>query len=80
MRNVNLTDAKADLSALLDCVEAGDRIGILRRGKLVAELAPPQRPHKPIDVEALRAMTDKMQMQEESSGDFIRRMRDSYRY
>jgi prevent-host-death family protein len=80
MTSVNIAEAKARLSALVARAEAGERISIMRRGKVVAELTPPQTPRKPIDVEALRAMTAKMPLQEESSGDFIRRMRDDYRY
>jgi len=39
-----------------------------------------ERKRKPIDVAALRALTDKMRLQEESAGDFMRRLRDDYRY
>ncbi len=80
MTRVNLAEAKAHLSALVERAENGERISIMRRGKVVAELAPPQSPRKPIDLDALKAMTDKMTPQPESSGDFIRRMRDDYRY
>lgn len=46
---------------------------------------PPEAPgkgwqRKPIDVAALRALTDQMPLQVESAGDFIRRMRDEDRY
>ena len=35
---------------------------------------------EPVDIEALRALTDSMPLQEESGGAFIRRMRDEDRY
>ena len=38
MRMVGLAEAKAQLSALLDAVEAGDEVVITRRGKAVARL------------------------------------------
>lgn len=77
---VNLAEAKAHLSALVERAEGGERISIMRRGKLVAELAPPPSRRQPIDVAALRDMTGKMPLQTETSGDFIRSMRDDDRY
>ena len=38
MRRVGLAEAKAQLSALLDAVEAGDEVVITRRGQPVARL------------------------------------------
>lgn len=40
MKHVNLSDAKARLSELLDEVEAGQTLIITRHGKPVAQLAP----------------------------------------
>jgi antitoxin (DNA-binding transcriptional repressor) of toxin-antitoxin stability system len=59
---------------------AGEPVCITRRGKPVAQLSAAAIPRKPIDVASLRAMTDAMPMQEESAGEFIRRMRDEDRY
>ena len=36
MRSVNLAEAKAGLSTLLDAVEAGEEVVITRRGRPVA--------------------------------------------
>jgi prevent-host-death family protein len=80
MSAINLADAKAHFSELVDRVEAGETVDILRRGKLVARLTPPERPRKPIDLARLKAVTDQMPMQAESAGDFVRRMRDEDRY
>ncbi|MBI1408035.1 MAG: type II toxin-antitoxin system prevent-host-death family antitoxin [Caulobacter sp.] len=77
---VNLAEAKTHLSALVERAEAGERISITRRGKLVAELAPPLKTRRPIDVAALREMTGAMPRETESAGDFVRRMRDDDRY
>ena len=38
MCTVGLAEAKAQLSALLDAVEAGDEVVISRRGQVVARL------------------------------------------
>ncbi len=38
MRTVSLAEAKAQLSALLDAVEAGEEIVITRRGRAIARL------------------------------------------
>ncbi|ATU91813.1 type II toxin-antitoxin system Phd/YefM family antitoxin [Phyllobacterium zundukense] len=80
MATVNLAEAKAHLSELINQVEAGETIDILRRGKLVARLVPAESPRKPIDIEALRKLTEGMPVQAESGGDFVRRMRDEDRY
>ena len=86
MDTVSLADAETRLSELIDRVEAGEEIDITRDGKAVARLCalPPTnkvaKPLKPIDIEALRAFSESMPMQEQSAGDFIRAMRDSERY
>lgn len=76
MGTVNLVDAKAHLSELIDEVEAGETVQILRRGKLVAQLVPAGAPRKPIDIAALRQLTENMPEQPVSGGDFVRAMRD----
>ncbi len=80
MRTVSIAEAKAHLSKLVEQAEAGDPVCITRRGKPVAQIVAAERKRKPIDVAALRALTDKMRPQEESAGDFMRRLRDDYRY
>jgi prevent-host-death family protein len=79
MRVVDLAEAKADLDSLLARVAAGETVRILRNGEPVAELVPAPK-KKPIDVAKLRARTDSMKPQQESAGDFVRRMRDEDRY
>ena len=80
MDTVNLAEAKARLSELVDRAEAGEEICIARRGKPVVRLTRIDQPKKPIDVAALRKLTASMPMQKESAGDFIRWMRDTDRY
>jgi prevent-host-death family protein len=80
MRNVNLVDAKAHLSKLVERAAAGDTVRITRRGKPVAQITAVQTPRKRIDASALRVMTDRMPMQRESARDLVRRLRDEDRY
>jgi prevent-host-death family protein len=80
MRNVNLVDAKAHLSKLVERAAAGDTVRITRRGKPVAQITAVKTPRKRIDVSALRAMTDGMPVQPESARDLVRRLRDEDRY
>lgn len=80
MDRINLADAKAHLSELIDRVESGDSIDITRRGKPVARLTSATSPRKPIDLAALRAVTAKMPRQAKGAADVVRSMRDSDRY
>jgi prevent-host-death family protein len=80
VRNVNLADAKAHLSELVEQAAAGEPVCITRRGKAMAWLTAVEVPRKRIDPSALRAMTDRMPLQSVSARDFVRRMRDDDRY
>lgn len=80
MDMINLAEAKAHLSELVDRVEAGDSIDITRRGKPVARLTAVARPRKPIDVAALRALTATMRPAPVSAAELVRGMRDEDRY
>lgn len=46
MRTVSTKEARQNLRALLDLVQAGEEITILRRGKEVARLVPPLRKNR----------------------------------
>jgi prevent-host-death family protein len=80
MDAVNLADAKAHLSELVDRVEAGDTIDIARRGKLVARLTAVVKPRKPIDAVLLQSLTAAMPPQSRTAADLVRSMRDGDRY
>jgi prevent-host-death family protein len=80
MNPINLADAKAHLSELVDRVEAGDSIDIIRRGKPVARLTAVIRPRKRVDATLLRALTGTMPAQTEEAADLVRSMRDEDRY
>ena len=81
MERYNLAEAKAHFSELVERAEAGEEIEISRRGKGVARLVPLRKPRKPIDIAALRALTDGMKMYEDPDGlSFVERMRRDDRY
>lgn len=80
MRSVNLAEAKARLSELVERAAAGEAVCILRRGKPVAQVAPVEGPRKPVDRKALKALTEAMPRQREPARKAIRRMRDESRY
>lgn len=79
MSTINVADAKAHLSELIDRVEAGDSIDIARRGKPVARLTALAKPRKRIDAVLLRSLTETMPPQAESAADLVRSMRDGDR-
>jgi prevent-host-death family protein len=80
MESVNLADAKAHLSELVERAAAGDIVRITRRGKPVAQITAIKAARKRIDPSALRALTDAMPVQPEPARDLVRRMRDQDRY
>lgn len=80
METINLADAKAHLSELVDRVEAGDSIDITRRGKPVARLTAVAKPRKRIDAALLQSVTATMPPQAQSAADLVRSTRDGDRY
>ena len=80
MGTVSIADAKAHLSELVERAAGGETVHITRRGKPVAQIVAAKAPRKRIDIAALRTMVEKMPMQAEPAGEFIRRMRDEARY
>ena len=77
MDAVNLSDAKARLSELVERAEAGEDVTILRRGKAVARIVAVEQPRRKLDVDALRALTSKMKKSDISAVEILREMRDS---
>lgn len=80
MKNVNIAEAKARLSELVESAEAGDSVCITRRGKPVAKLVPATTAAKRIDPAALKNVTRSMPRQKQTAGAFVRAMRDEDRY
>lgn len=79
MDTINLAEAKAHLSELIDRVEAGESIDITRRGKPVARLTGASAPRKRIDAAMLRALTSTLPASGETAAALVRSMRDGDR-
>jgi prevent-host-death family protein len=80
MDSVNLAEAKAHLSELVERAASGETVRITRRGKPIAQIVAIDKALAPVDLNALKALTADMPPQPESAGDFVRRMRDTDRY
>jgi len=81
MRQVSVAEAESRLGELVDEAQRGEQIEIIRDGKIVARLvAPSPAVRKPLDVEALRALTAGMTVPDESAADAVRQIRDGARY
>jgi prevent-host-death family protein len=80
MSDINLAEAKARLSELVDRVAAGESVRITRRGKPVAELVRATAPRRRIDTDSLRKMVAASPRQTQSAGSFVRGLRDDDRY
>jgi prevent-host-death family protein len=80
METVNLADAKARLSELVERAAEGETVRITRRGKPIAQITSIKPARKRIDMASVRALTKSMPLQKEPARDFIRKMRDRERY
>ncbi len=76
MVTVNLAQAKAHLSELLDKVEAGEDVVITRRGRAVAHILPALHPKQPLPFEELAAFRATMKRPLRSSAKLLRELRD----
>ena len=76
MITVNLAQAKARLSELLDRVESGQDVVITRRGKAVAQVSAVVRPRKPLPLGDLAAFRAAMPRLRRPAADLLREVRD----
>ena len=79
MLTVNLAEAKANLSALLDRVERGEEVIITRHGRAVAHLRSPEIAKKPLPFDELEAFRATMPRLRRPSARLLREMRDEER-
>jgi prevent-host-death family protein len=80
MEDVTLAAAKAHLSELVERAAKGEPVRITRRGKPVARLVGVERQRRPIDLDALRALTASQPMQPEPARSWLPLARDEERY
>ena len=76
MLTVNLVQAKAHLSELLDKVEAGEEVIITRHGRAVAHIGPVTRPKQPLRLDDLAAFRATMPRLRGPSAELLREARD----
>jgi prevent-host-death family protein len=76
MVTVNVAQAKAHLSELLDKVEAGEEVIITRHGRAVAHLLAVSRPKQPLRLDVLAAFRATMPPLRVSSAQSLREARD----
>lgn len=74
MIKVSVTEARANLDALLDKVQAGEEVLVTRRGKPVARIMPITL--KPLPLEELAAFRATMPSLGRPSAELLREMRD----
>ncbi len=80
MEEVTLARAKARLSEVAERAARGEPIRITRRGKAVARLTGIDRQARPVDLEALQALTRSTPMQPAPARSRLRSVRDEWRY
>jgi len=82
---IRIDEIRDQIEELVSRAEAGETILIEKDGKTVARIegvdrVDGERLGGTFDWEELKRFTDSQPLQEESAGDFIRRMRDEARY
>jgi prevent-host-death family protein len=76
MVTVNLAQAKARLSELLDKVEAGEEVVVTRHGRAVAHILPAMRPKHPLPLDDLAAFRATMPRLRRPAAELLREARD----
>ncbi len=76
MVTVNLAQAKAHLSELLDKVEAGEEVVVTRHGRAVARILAAVRPKQTLPLDELAAFRATMPRLRQPSAELLREMRD----
>ncbi len=76
MQTINAREARAQISQLLDAVEAGEEIVIQRNGKPIARLTPMNAPETLAHFPDRRAFRKQFPASRKDSADFIRELRD----
>lgn len=77
MQTVTLIEAQAQLSRLVELVEAGEEVTITKDGRAVARMINSEQPSRLTSLADFRATQPE---QAQSAGDFIRSMRETDRY
>jgi prevent-host-death family protein len=78
MQTFTLAEAKAQLSRLVEMVEAGEDVTITKRGRPAVRIVPSTPPRQQLP--SLAEFRARLPQQKQSAGEFIRELRDSDRY
>lgn len=76
MSAVNLAVAKAQLSELINKVEAGEEVVITRHGRPVARVVPVAPVKQPVPLERLAELRKRLPPRKDSSAVELRKLRD----
>jgi prevent-host-death family protein len=79
MVTINLAQAKAHLSELLDRVEAGEEVIITRHGRAIAHIRPASPPKRPLRLDELAAFRATMPRLRRAGAELLREARDDDR-
>lgn len=77
MSAVNLAVAKAQLSELINRVEAGEEVVITRHGRPVARVVPATPLKQPVPLKRLAELRKQLPARKESSAQALRELRDA---
>lgn len=77
---INLKEAKARLSELIDRAQSGETVTISRRGRVVAQLTANPATRRPVDLQALRELTRQLPRATGDAEGLMREVRDDARY
>lgn len=78
MKNFTLAEAKAQLSRVIEMVEAGEDVTITKRGRAVVRLVRSMPPRQQLP--SLAELRARLPEQTQPAGEFMRDLRDSDRY
>jgi prevent-host-death family protein len=77
LSTVNLATAKAQLSELINKVEAGEEVVITRHGRPVARVVPATSVKQPLPLERLAELRKRLPKWSKSSAQLLRELRDA---
>jgi prevent-host-death family protein len=77
---VSLAEAKARLSELTELAARGETIVITKRGKPVVQMTASREPRRPVDLAALKRLTQGQPRQPQGAGEYMRTLREQARY
>lgn len=78
METINVRNVRGQISRILDRVQAGEEVTIIRRGKPAAQIVAPQA--DPVQFQPRAALRDQVPPMEQPAESEVRWLRDDERY